>query len=446
MNAALRPPFPRTTPLAACLAIALAIGSTSMPVLAANRVVQNCGDGGMGSGSLRDMVGVANSGDTIDLSQLPTKCALTDAVITLMNGEIVMSQKDLTLQGPYAGTGTVAISGNYTSRAFNHTGSGQLQILGLVVEEGYLRADHSELGGCITSNGEVLISNSTVTNCTAVSNLDFAWGGGVFAAGTVTLVNSEVSNNNVTAYSSGVGGGIAASEGVIAKYSTISGNNAGGGLSSVGGGAAVVDSSASVGAVIRNSTIEGNSSGGDGGGLMIRGGNATIENSTISYNTSLMGSGGGVQGSGPETISNSTISFNHAVSAGGINQCCDISSLVLQSSIIANNTDDTSVAADLYMHAGSILSGGNSLVTSTNINGAGVIVSTSDPKLAPLQFNGGLTRTHALLPGSPAIGNGNNAAGLATDQRGYPRTTGPNASVDIGAFQFDSIFVDAFEK
>jgi len=33
------------------------------------------------------------------------------------------------------------------------------------------------------------------------------------------------------------------------------------------------------------------------------------------------------------------------------------------------------------------------------------------------------------------------------DQRGdgYPRTTGANASVDIGAFQFDSIFADGFD-
>ena len=32
--------------------------------------------------------------------------------------------------------------------------------------------------------------------------------------------------------------------------------------------------------------------------------------------------------------------------------------------------------------------------------------------LGPLQDNGGLTQTHALLPGSPAIDHGNNPFGL----------------------------------
>src|SRR5439155_10968009 len=55
--------------------------------------------------------------------------------------------------------------------------------------------------------------------------------------------------------------------------------------------------------------------------------------------------------------------------------------------------------------------------------------------------NGGPTRTHALLPGSPAIDAGNNAiATVATDQRGFPRIAdGPDAdstgTVDIGAFE-----------
>ena len=41
-----------------------------------------------------------------------------------------------------------------------------------------------------------------------------------------------------------------------------------------------------------------------------------------------------------------------------------------------------------------------------------------DPMLAPLANNGGRTRTHAFLPGSPAIDAGNNNANYAFDQRG----------------------------
>jgi hypothetical protein len=52
-----------------------------------------------------------------------------------------------------------------------------------------------------------------------------------------------------------------------------------------------------------------------------------------------------------------------------------------------------------------------------------------------LQDNGGPTRTHALLAGSPTIDAGADSVTnfLATDQRGYPRCSG--AHVDIGAVE-----------
>ena len=57
-----------------------------------------------------------------------------------------------------------------------------------------------------------------------------------------------------------------------------------------------------------------------------------------------------------------------------------------------------------------------------------------DPKLGPLQDNGGPTPTMALLPGSPAIDAGANPLGLTSDQRGYsPRVVG--AAADIGAYE-----------
>jgi hypothetical protein len=59
-----------------------------------------------------------------------------------------------------------------------------------------------------------------------------------------------------------------------------------------------------------------------------------------------------------------------------------------------------------------------------------------DPKLGPLQDNGGPTQTKALLPGSPAIDAGDNALSPGPyDQRGpgYPRIV--NGIIDIGAFE-----------
>ena len=64
-------------------------------------------------------------------------------------------------------------------------------------------------------------------------------------------------------------------------------------------------------------------------------------------------------------------------------------------------------------------------------------LSDSDPKLGPLQDNGGPTFTQALLPGSPAIDAGDDAvvATASTDQRGLPRKRGLH--VDIGAYEAD---------
>src|SRR5262249_35549236 len=62
------------------------------------------------------------------------------------------------------------------------------------------------------------------------------------------------------------------------------------------------------------------------------------------------------------------------------------------------------------------------------------LASPLDPKLGPLQDNGGPTLTMALLPGSPAID-----AGAPTDSEwdqrgpGYPRLV--NRATDIGAYE-----------
>jgi hypothetical protein len=59
----------------------------------------------------------------------------------------------------------------------------------------------------------------------------------------------------------------------------------------------------------------------------------------------------------------------------------------------------------------------------------------TDLKLGPLADNGGPTRTHALLPGSPAINAGSNPAGLTFDQRGFNYARVQGAAADIGAFE-----------
>jgi len=69
----------------------------------------------------------------------------------------------------------------------------------------------------------------------------------------------------------------------------------------------------------------------------------------------------------------------------------------------------------------------------------GTAANPIDPKLGPLQNNGGKTETHNLLTGSPAIDAGDNSLLNPIDQRGLPRKKDGNgdgiAVVDIGAFE-----------
>jgi hypothetical protein len=64
----------------------------------------------------------------------------------------------------------------------------------------------------------------------------------------------------------------------------------------------------------------------------------------------------------------------------------------------------------------------------------GTSANPIDPKLGPLQDNGGPTWTMALLPGSPAIGAGG-PSDSEWDQRGpgYPGSF--NGATDIGAYE-----------
>jgi hypothetical protein len=70
-------------------------------------------------------------------------------------------------------------------------------------------------------------------------------------------------------------------------------------------------------------------------------------------------------------------------------------------------------------------------------NGAGVI----EPLLGPLADNGGWILTHALLPGSPAIGAGDPDAEAGVDdvplfdQRGWPFDRISGGRIDLGAFE-----------
>ncbi len=437
----------RRAPMAACLAAALALPASTSSAL--TMPVLNCNDDGIGS--LRKVIQVAESGDTIDLS------ALACSTITLTTGAIHITalQSDLILRGP--GADQLAIDGGLNSRHYNrvlnHLGTGTLTIQGLTIANARYEVATTALGGgCIFSTGNVSLHSSTVSGCAVVAENVF--GGGIYAQGNVTLVNSTVTGNvaRSTIIGNGKGGGIFALGAITLLYSSITNNqstNAQVPPTSRGGGIFAVQQLGNLG--ITNSTISGNQAG-SGAGLYINDSpthTASISNSTISGNAATVRAGG-VYSRGVLALSNSTIAFNSGPGDGA--GMVASGSVQMQSSMIATNRSSTWVASDLAGPA-AFTGSDNLIVAATTTVPVPAGTLTECPKLGPLADNGALTQTHALLHNagavSPAIDHGNNSASFSVDQRGFARVA--VMTTDIGAYEWqgetsDRVFVDSLES
>ena len=448
--------------LARATGAALALAAVGDATAAA--AVFNCAD--TGTGSLRAAVGSAASGDTIDMSTL--QCSS----ISLTSGSLGVAVNDLTLIGPATG---LTVNGKATfpyAQVIVHSGTGTLTVRNMTLAHGVTTSPH---GGCVSSNGNVVLDHANVNHCfMSFPNAAScpALGGGVYAKGDLTVLDSIVTNNAASCYSASpllkvkeYGGGLFAGGNMTVRRSSITSNYVGGGninSFSYGYGAGL---SLHGNLEVTDSTIAGNSAGstdclystfGSGGGIHVpnAGSNVTITNSTISGNTATVFEAG-IFTAGPLVLSNSTIAFNSASTNTTMQHGHDYApglhvqntTANLQSSIIANNKFDSCNAggslSDLTGVSATI-TGANNLVMGSTVAPAGSL--TADPLLGALANNGGPTPTHKLGVGSPAITHGNNAAGLTFDQRGpgYARTYAGTA--DIGAFQTgDSPFNSGFE-
>ena len=164
-------------------------------------------------------------------------------------------------------------------------------------------------------------------------------------------------------------------------------------------------------------------------------------NSTLSLNTVNVGQGGGIYAASGVNLTNATIAVNAApMSLGGgiFNAGSTVNAI---NTIIAKNTAALG-GADFR---GSLISQGYNLIGSidqTTISGTTTgNITGVDPNLGALNNNGGLTQTHALLPGSPAIDAANPANFPAVDQRSVTRPKDGDRNgtsvPDIGAFERD---------
>ena len=317
-------------------------------------------------------------------------------------------------------------------------------------------------GGIRTNSGTIALNNSIVSDNTV--KFPSSSGGGVYSrSGSVTLNGSTMSGNRVTSVVAS-GGGIATQSGAITvNNSTLDGNTAMGtgqpdiGPSIKGGGI----STRSGPVVVNSSTISGNNASGigsAGGGIYARSATVTINSSTVSGNhamgsttptgsgSNFTSNGGGLfaEFSNSIELRNSTITGNTAEGIwGGVFAYSFNRPVEIENSILAGNTDSSGNADDLYSGTNSMLTVNHSLIGVAdhlaNVNGnVGNQFGTASNPLAPLlgslSDNGGPTKTHALLPGSPSINAGSSSELI--DQRGAPFLRDDGNGVDIGAYEF----------
>lgn len=464
-------------PVAACLALVFGMTETSH---AATLMVTKCTDDGS-TGTLRNTVASAVSGDTV---QVPGTC---DDGIGLTQGPISITGKSsltITGDGVYylAIDATPHSTTNEHERVFQQmTPGGSLTLSGMSVFSGSYVGGTSPYGGCIYSAGDLTLENVAVKFCQLYSSNLVPKGGGIFAKGTVDLVNSVVSSNTANSASTTLGGGVYAKAGLTTSDSVISGNYVGGNVDAKGGGVYANGTVTMSDSSISNNTAVGftNDDGSRGGGIFLAGGgDVSIEYSTIagniaginsalqinstrsgSYSVSIKNST--ISGNSatyfksastywPTTISNSTIAFNKANLASASVPVGFYSNqeIIAQSSIFANNIAASNGEYDVAALGG--ITGANNLIVRTP-DTAPLGTITACPLLGPLTNNGGPTATVALLDGSPAINAGNNTLNLSDDQRGtgFKRVVG--SSADIGAYELqsgvtpDRIFSGEFE-
>lgn len=187
--------------------------------------------------------------------------------------------------------------------------------------------------------------------------------------------------------------------------------------------------------------------GGSGGAIYNFSATLFLSNATVCSNQSAYGAVHNVGSTATTTIADTTICNNSAIYGGGIYRSSG--TVNLSNTIVANNSASTG-GPDVW---GTVVSGGFNLFGNSSgmtISGAGTDdVVNADAMLDPagLADNGGNSLTVALLPGSPAIDNGN--SGSMDDQRNNPRpiddpdtVDGNGNGSDIGAFEYQPIVED----
>ena len=277
-------------------------------------------------------------------------------------------------------------------------------------------------------------SNVSVSNSTFDSN--FAGTGGVFAGpGTLNVSGSTFQNNFTTSGSGGAIGGVSGNVTVSSSY--FNDNSAGGNE----GGAIASEAVLSV----TTSTFQGNSS--DIGGAISSTGPATsISNSTFSANSGSVKGGALFATGGEATVANVTMAQNFSDVGGGLAWEQNGGALELRNSLIATNSgttyvdcsSDTPLTSQGYNLIGDA---GGCQLTAGPGDQFGSSAAPVQPLLGALDNHGGSTKTHPLLPDSPAIDAASPSApgsdATACEQFDQRLQARPRDGDDDGTFRCD---------
>jgi hypothetical protein len=281
-----------------------------------------------GSGSLRDTIAAAASGDTIkfDSSVFGQTITLNQA-----SGRLDVN-KNLDIEGPVGNP--IVISGNDATKVFLIFPGTVVTLSGLTITKG--SADFRGQGGGILNDGTLTISHCTLSGNHA--DIGGTNGGGIYNNGTLTVSQCMVSGNHAD-FDGANGGGIYNDTGAMLtiSQSTLSDNRAvaGGGIANFGT------------LTVSQSTLSKNTAG-VGGGIFNLGGTVTVSHSTLFNNTAVRGGGivnasivnVGIDIFGTLTLDHSTVFNNTANEGGGIFNDTGATLNLNHSSVTGNTPDD----------------------------------------------------------------------------------------------------------
>lgn len=368
------------------------IGAVLMPALmvatamAAPAVTTTTDSSTPGSGSLREAIVNASSGDTI---MVPA----SSGHYTITLGEIPITVP-ITIKG--AGPSSTIIDAGGLSRAFHITSAvsstATVTFEDLTIENGSTTVAPGG-GGIYDESGALVLDGVTMTGNAAKSGTESDYGGGAIntTGGDVTVMNSTLSGNSAAASGAAAdddGGAAILSNGtgtIAITNSTVDSNTTTiGDVTCCGGGAVYQDADAPI--TISDSHLDDNTlsvtngTGSDsGGGAVYQDGgsmaNTTITDSTLNGNTATItdaagdDGGGALYGDASEpavvTLTGSTLNGNTAnVDSAG---CCSGGGAIISYRAV-NSTNSTLDSNTATVTSGRCCAGGGALMISQGMD------------------------------------------------------------------------------